>query len=171
MKAHNGISNQIVFYLFLFFSINFLGEGSCMPDGMVEYDPLQGTLMDAGGKYVTQAKVVGTSSVYQHRATGPVDSAQTWDNGSFTLGNGIPNHFVAKSGGCVSDHNKTYDKMETFYLVCTHPSYDTTIAVFIDGRSYSMYGVDTVFSGPSTEYGQNGALRHIPTIIMKSKNR
>jgi hypothetical protein len=167
---------DIFLYCLILFSINFFGGMPCTPDrdSYTEYDPSHGTLKDMQGNFVSKAKVMQTYYLTTRNYFTIYDSSPTSEDGSYNLGRGFPNHYKSKDGGIACAVNKVYDKMDTFYLIFIHSSYDTTIAIFIDSPSdptisASYYNADTIFTKAGTDYGPIGSLRQMPTIVMKSK--
>jgi hypothetical protein len=149
--------NNVVFYILIVISIILLLNLSCNQYSDVhytKYDPLMGYLINSSGQPISGAKI--NNYFY--------DSTQSLDNGSYILKQGIPNFY----------YNDTYVSMDGFELICTHPLYDTTIAKFVDSilyhpADYNHKYYDTLFTAPANNYGNVGGLRHVPTIVMKSK--
>ena len=144
------------------------------PNSYSDVDPSTGTLCDTQGKPVASARVLQTEQFESRSHFAIFDSSLTSNDGTYKLINGVPNHYTGPNGGFACSSNKVYDKMETFWLVFIHPSYDTTIVLFIDSPTQPINsgyyrGVDTVFTQAGTSYGAVGSLRHMPTIIMRSK--
>jgi hypothetical protein len=174
MRIRRIAHSNLFLYFIIFFSINFLGGMPCTPTGKTEYDSSVGKLINSIGGAVSGAKVVqAIANAYPlsyPSSTNINSSTNTLEDGSYRLDKGIANSYELTGGSCSTNNNKGYKGMSSFYLVFSHPSYDTTYVLFTEsGNGISYSKADTIFVGAGTNYGKAGSLRYFPTIIIKSK--
>jgi len=176
MKRPGENWDRFILYFIIVASTNFFGNMPCFPDMdvLTAYDPLQGTLQDNRGTTVAHAQVLQSMNYQTRDYFTKYDSTGTDANGSYTLVRGVPNEYKSKNGSVACESKIDYAGTGTFYLVCIHPFYDTTVALFTENsrpgyQTASDYNVDTLFIGAGTISGAVGAVRLAPIIRMKPK--
>ena len=136
----------------------------CTADNEIVWDPISGTIID------TDQKPVANILISTRMANAPAkDSAKTMADGKYFIQNGCPNRYSEQQSSCSENQSSTYSRTEEFILTLTHPNYDTTTVLFSNNNSEIK--TDHYFLIDTLLRGEKGAVRALPTIIMKQKSK